>query len=218
MSRRWIIVIAVVVALAGGVAAFALLGDDDDDVETSATTTETTAAETTSPTTTNATTSSATSSSAPPTTTAPCPAPGSHDPVDTGIGSSQIPLTAVDVTAVDACTDRIEFSFDSSSGQPGVQVSYQQPPFTEDGSGEPVTVEGSAFLVVRFEPATTFDIETGEPTYDGPDQILPVNTHWVREVRLTGSFEGVVNWLVGLDSERGFSVDTASNRVTITIR
>jgi hypothetical protein len=216
MSRRWIIVLAVVVALVGGIAAFALLGDDDDDVETTATTTETTSAESTTSPTTSATTSSATSSSAP-ATTAPCPAPGAHDPVDTGIGSSQIPLTAVDVTAVDACTDRIEFSFESTSGQPGVQVSYQQPPFTEDGSGEPVTVEGSAFLVVRFEPATTFDIETGEPTYDGPDQIVPVDTRWVREVRLTGSFEGVVNWLVGLDAERGFTVDTASNRVTITI-
>ena len=54
---------------------------------------------------------------------------------------------------------------------PSCKVEYQPGPFSQDGSGAPVTVAGSAFVVVRCYPAYGFDFETGTPTYTGPKRI-----------------------------------------------
>ncbi|GIU87154.1 MAG: hypothetical protein KatS3mg009_1669 [Acidimicrobiia bacterium] len=56
--------------------------------------------------------------------------------------------------------DRVEFVF--RDAVPGYRVEYQPGPFTRDASGEPVTVAGTAFLVVRLEPAYTYDLEAAE--------------------------------------------------------
>jgi hypothetical protein len=91
-----------------------------------------------------------------------------------------------------------------------------------DGSGAPVTVNGSAFVRVRCEPAYGYDFATGQPTYTGPKQITATGTKHVRQLVETGDFEGVLNWIIGLDAQRPFVVHTATvvgpqalNRLTI---
>src|SRR5438309_1014777 len=49
--------------------------------------------------------------------------------------------------------DRVVFQF-RGDGVPGYRVEYVAPPFAEDGSGDPITVDGKAFVAVRMEPAS----------------------------------------------------------------
>ena len=61
------------------------------------------------------------------------------------------------------CTDSVAFTFDvTGADAPGYRVEYVPGPFTQDGSGEPVTIAGGAFVSVRFEPAYGYDFDTGE--------------------------------------------------------
>lgn len=104
--------------------------------------------------------------------------------------------------------DRIVFQFEN--GLPGYSVAYADPPLHEDGSGAPVRIAGSAFLVVRMERASGFDLETGEGrlVYTGPRRIVgsTAGTSIVREVVRTGDFEAVLTWAVGLGDRVDFRV------------
>src|SRR5205814_3586072 len=62
---------------------------------------------------------------------------------------------------------------------------YQTGPFTFGESGQPVTVQGSAFLVVHFPHASGVDLTnpSADPTYTGPASIIPSGLAHVREVR-----------------------------------
>ena len=104
--------------------------------------------------------------------------------------------------------DRVVFQF--RNRLPGYRVRYVQPPLHEDGSGDRVDVAGSAFVLVTMEPASGFDVETGEGqlVYDGPRRITAAQagTATVREVVRTGDFEAALNWAVGLDGRVGFRV------------
>jgi hypothetical protein len=106
--------------------------------------------------------------------------------------------------------DRVVFQF-RGKGVPGYRVEYVDPPLKEDGSGETVDVAGNAFLVVRMEPASGFDLNTGEGemVYKGPKRVP--GTGVVREVVRTGDFEAVLTWAVGLDSKVPFLVTTTSS-------
>jgi hypothetical protein len=106
--------------------------------------------------------------------------------------------------------DRIVFQF--RNVLPGYRVEYVEPPLRQDGSGNVVEVEGNAFAVVRMEPASGFDLGTGEGVlvYKGPRRIsgADVGTSVVREVVRIGDFEAVLNWAVGLDDRVDFRVLT----------
>ena len=66
-------------------------------------------------------------------------------------------------------------------------------------------------VVVRMEPASGFDLNTGEGqlVYKGPKR-LPV-TGVVKEAVRTGDFEAVLSWAIGLDGKVPFRVSTASS-------
>jgi hypothetical protein len=118
----------------------------------------------------------------------------------------------------------VAFDFTTDeNGKPKCTIEYAEPPFTMDGSGEPVTVAGSAFVQVRCEPAYGYDFETGEITYSGPKRIAATGTQHVRELVQAGDFEGVVTWLIGLDGPQPFTAATAAvvgpqARTRLTIR
>jgi hypothetical protein len=98
------------------------------------------------------------------------------------------------------------FSF--SLAMPDWTVSYQSGPFELQPKGEPVSVAGNAFIVVRFDHASAFTVPTS-PAIDSPI---------VREIRKTQDFEGVVTWVIGLDTQRPFGVSTdAAGHVTIDL-
>jgi hypothetical protein len=108
--------------------------------------------------------------------------------------------------------DRVVFQF--RNHVPGYRVEYVEPPLKEDGSGNVVRIEGDAFVVVRMEQASGFDLSTGEGVmvYTGPRRLSgsDAGTSVVREVVRTGDFEAVLTWAVGLEERVDFRVRTAS--------
>jgi hypothetical protein len=142
------------------------------------------------------------------TTTAPgCPgAATSTAPVAAGAAKPALLLLTVSVNST-SCSDRVVFSFSTKShGAPSCGVAYRAGPFTQDGSGKPVAVAGAAFVVVRCSPAYGYDYQNGKPSYTGPKHVAAAAANHVQEVAETGDFEGVVTWVVGLDSQRPFAV------------
>jgi hypothetical protein len=115
--------------------------------------------------------------------------------------------------------DRVVFQF--RNGLPGYRVEYVNPPLREDGSGNRVQVAGNAFVVVRMELASGFDLTTGEGelVYTGPRRLsgADAGTSIVREVVRTGDFEAVLSWAIGLDDRVDFRVLTLANPARIAV-
>jgi hypothetical protein len=115
--------------------------------------------------------------------------------------------------------DRVVFQF-RGDGLPGYRIEYVDPPLKEDGSGDPVDIAGNAFLVVRMEPASGFDLNTGEGqiVYKGPKRLPGASV--VKEVVRTGDFEAVLTWAIGLESKTRFKVTTTSSpsRLIVDLR
>jgi hypothetical protein len=156
--------------------------------------------------------STSTSTTAPvTTTTAACNDVGSTEPLVTSNKANTALLRAVAVTGA-RCADRVTFDFTTTANAPPkCSIFYDTPPFNADASGAPVTVSGSAFVRVRCEPAYGYDYANGgKATYTGPKQITATGTRHVRELVETGDFEGVLNWIIGLDSKRPFTAATAA--------
>jgi len=144
-----------------------------------------------------------------------CPTGESTEPVVGGDADMPGTLSDVTVAAAGPCGDEITFTFQGAV--PGYRVEYQPGPFTEDGSGEPATVAGSAFVVVRFEPAYTFDFDAGQAVYEGPRQLTPADTNVVQEVENTGDFEAVLTWVIGVRDPVPVAATTAGTTLTIMV-
>jgi hypothetical protein len=106
--------------------------------------------------------------------------------------------------------DRVVFEFRDEL--PGYRIEYVEGPLTEDGSGNPVTLEGGAYLVVRMEPASGFDLSVpeGALVYMGPRTISGADAGAVTVVELvrTGDFEAVLTWAIGVNGRTPFRVLT----------
>jgi hypothetical protein len=115
--------------------------------------------------------------------------------------------------------DRVVFQFRNQV--PGYRVEYVQPPIKEDGSGNVVQVRGNAFVEVRMEPASGFDLTTGEGqlVYKGPKRIdgAAAGTTVVREVVRTGDFEAVLTWAIGLEEKVDFRVMTTQSPARLIV-
>ena len=122
-------------------------------------------------------------------------------------------------TGADRCTAKVVFGFEEQAPGPGFDVSYQTADTAkiEDGSGNPIEIDGDAFLVVKLNPAMTakIDGEQVTKTYTGPRR-LP-GTDPITEVVKTGDFEGVVTWVIGLDSKRSFTTNASDSALVVEI-
>jgi hypothetical protein len=109
--------------------------------------------------------------------------------------------------------DRVVFQF--KNNLPSYRVEYVQPPLKEDGSGNVVQIKGSAFVLVRMEPASGFDltVDEGEMVYKGPRRLdgSAAGTSVVQELVRTGDFEAVLSWAVGLSDRVDFRVRPANS-------
>jgi hypothetical protein len=100
--------------------------------------------------------------------------------------------------------DRVVFEFDGAV--PEHTVSYVDR-LVEDGTGDPVSLSGSADLEVVFRGANAHR-EDGSPTVS-PRRFSP-NLTAVKEIAQTGDFEAVVSYGIGVDQRRPLKVFTLS--------
>lgn len=145
------------------------------------------------------------------TSTATATSPAQTGGIDTmpGAGTTAVTAPAQAKTALLATIriarhegyDRVVFQF--ANALPGYTISYVRPPFHEDGSGKPIAVAGSAFVFVRMEPASGYDLTNDKPVYQGPRRVegAAQGTSIVREAVRTGDFESVLGWVVGLEEQ-----------------
>jgi|GEM_PF-1506596 len=125
-------------------------------------------------------------------------------------------LTEVE-TGLHAGYDRVTFRF--RDGVPGYEVSYEEGPITESGSGAEVSVEGDAVVVVRMRLASGRErTGAGEPTYTGPDRLSGAGTFAMTEVVRTGDFEGVLSWVVGVRDESPVRVQVFGDVIAVDVR
>jgi hypothetical protein len=155
------------------------------------------------------------------TTTAPCTFSGATAEAEGNQDALTRLLTDVRVGA-HGCYDRVTFEFTPQAGEAAGPVAwhaaYEEPPITEDGSGQTVAVKGAAFLVVRFSAAGADLSQEGAPeTYTGPASLESADATRLRQVRRIGDFEGVLTWVIGLDRRRPFSVTSQDNPSRIVV-
>jgi hypothetical protein len=119
----------------------------------------------------------------------------------------------------DKCSAKVLFGFEQQTPGPGYEVSYQPADTAkvEDGSGNPIEIDGQAFLVVKLTPAMTAKIDGDQvtKTYTGPSR-LP-GTGPIAEVVKTGDFEGVVTWVIGLDRKHLFTTEASDSQLVVKI-
>jgi hypothetical protein len=143
-----------------------------------------------------------------PTTSLPCaPVPIPKTPVTSPIAGASVLLTKV-TEINDACVDHVVFDFTAkSSNPPGYSITYGTPPFTSAGSGKPVPVRGTGFIVVTVKPGYGFDFEAGKPSYTGPLDVPTPTANHVQDVAEIGDFEGTLTWVIGTRGKRPFTVE-----------
>jgi len=107
-------------------------------------------------------------------------------------------------------------SFDFKSAPQQVRAAYQpRSRIVESGSGRPVPLRGTAYVVVHFFPGATADVdgETVKPTYTGPRRIAGPGP--VLETAKTSDFEADLAWAIGL--ERRLPLRVAQDGATVTV-
>jgi len=126
------------------------------------------------------------------------------------------PTTAL-LTNVHAGPKQVAFDFRTAPLQ--VKAGYvPKSQVVESGSGLPVAVAGSAFLVVRFNPASGADLSgsTFRLVYKGPRRLRPATAGPVREVARISDYEADLAWAIGLDRQRPYHVARAGSNVVVT--
>jgi len=89
-------------------------------------------------------------------------------------------------------------------GDPGWRAEYVDEP-SGQASGEPVDLDGNAFLVINVQ-GMILPTEPGAVPYEGPDVIQPASGGVIREVVFGSLFEGTQEIFVGLASKEPFRV------------
>jgi hypothetical protein len=90
--------------------------------------------------------------------------------------------------------DRIVFEY-LEDGTPAFEMRTARPPFTQDASGLPMTVNGSPVMQITLNGATKM-ADDGSLTYTGPTEFEPRFAQLVHLIE-RGDFEAVNSWYVG---------------------
>jgi hypothetical protein len=108
-------------------------------------------------------------------------------------------------------------TFDFKSAPSTVKAAYQpKQRIVESGSGAPVPLKGTAYVVVHFVPAASADIQ-GEkviPTYTGPKRLSGPGP--VLETAKTSDFEADLAWAIGLERRLPLHVAKDGTKVTVS--
>jgi hypothetical protein len=121
------------------------------------------------------------------------------------------------------CLDRVTFEFESlgDGTPPGYRVAYRDVA-TEpllDANGNEISLPGSAFLVVQISPASSNDprVEEQPATYRGNLRLSYGENHHLEVVQKLPDVLGAVEWVIGLDAERPFIVDSAAGPPRVSV-
>jgi hypothetical protein len=117
--------------------------------------------------------------------------------------------------------DRITFRFGAPSGHsasPTGELRPVAPPFSEAGSGAPLTIAGDRFVSIVFRGMTVAD-EAGSAVYTGPMDLKPVAPA-IQELRLLDNFEGHLGWVAGIRGPGCVRVTrlTAPDRIVVEVQ
>ncbi len=93
--------------------------------------------------------------------------------------------------------DRVVFEF--QQGTPELTLDRATPPFTQDASGEPISVDGDSFLRLTMRGGTR-QTDEGTSSFDGPTDFDPGLPTLVDLVQ-GGDFERQSTWYLGLAAE-----------------
>jgi hypothetical protein len=150
--------------------------------------------------------------------------------IDTLEGAGTEPVTAPPKTQKTALLERVSVGrhegfdrvvFQFKDVLPGYKVEYVKPPLRQDGSGNVIKVSGKAFVAVRMELASGFDLtkNEGELVYTGPRRISggQAGTSVIREVVQISDFEAVLMWAVGLEDRVDFRVTTLEDPARLVV-
>ena len=135
------------------------------------------------------------------------PFSGGRDPVQVVATPSIGQAHLKEVRAAKHSTfDRFTLEFDIAP--PGYKVEYVEPPILADPSGKEVAIDGKAFLQITIQGAVAYYLITGPtPAFTGPNELKPGLPNLV-EAELTGDFEAVLIWVLGVNEEADFRVLT----------
>ncbi len=111
--------------------------------------------------------------------------------------------------------DRIVLEF-ADGVQPPWWVEWVDGPIAQSGSGNPVEVDGAAYLQIRTEPASGYDLDAGAATFE-PDRVPGPGGGPVAEVVRAGDFEANLIWVAGADERTGFTVSTLGSPSRLVI-
>jgi hypothetical protein len=118
-------------------------------------------------------------------------------------------------TAAHPGFERITFEFVSVA--PAYHIEYIDKPVRACGSGEPVAIEGDAWLEISFNGANAHD-DKGAPTVTERDRrpALPI----IRQITLTCDFEAEVTWVAGVSTPAKYRVRELPGpaRVVVDVR
>ncbi|WP_051810021.1 AMIN-like domain-containing (lipo)protein [Actinoplanes subtropicus] len=101
---------------------------------------------------------------------------------------------------------------DIPGAPPGYSVKYV-PEVRRDGSGEPVSIPGKAFLLITLHPAQAHR-ENGTPTVTG---IHRTGLAHVQAYGIVGDYEGYVSIALGVDRVRNFHVGELNDRIYLDV-
>jgi hypothetical protein len=107
--------------------------------------------------------------------------------------------------------DRIVF--DIPGALPGYSAKYVSQ-VRADGSGEPVPVPGSYYLLIVFTPAQAHR-DNGTATISGTHR---VNLPMIESYAVVGDYEGYVSVALGLNGKAGYHIAELNGRVYLDVR
>jgi hypothetical protein len=79
-----------------------------------------------------------------------------------------------------------------------------------------VTIDGKAFLQITIQGAVANYLAAGGTAYTGPNELKPGLPNLV-EAEITGDFEAVLTWVLGVNEEAGFRVLTLEGPARLVV-
>jgi hypothetical protein len=115
------------------------------------------------------------------------------------VESATVPLANITDVRVGTHADYDRVVFEFADGLPEFTLERATPPFTQDGSGLPIEVDGSSFVGLTMRGGTKQTVDNTS-SYDGPTDFDPGFATLLDLVE-GGDFEAQSTWYLGLADE-----------------